>query len=203
MQEIYGDGDSDSEVIERVLNGRVNDFEILLKRYRSYLFRIVSRFLPPDMVPEITHEISIEIFRSLAAYRGDKTFKKWIAGIAIHRCHDYWRKHYRNRELSITSLTSEHRDVLESAVSDSAGDTYMNVESQREAREILDMAMSDLSLKERMVVTLVHLEGYSVKEAAEILGWSVINVKVRAFRSRQKMQKKIASLLEEEEIRSE
>jgi len=50
-----------------------------------------------------------------------------------------------------------------------------------------------------MVLTLVHLDGYTVKEAAEMLGWSVINVKVRAYRSREKIRKQIAALLAEEE----
>jgi len=38
-------------------------------------------------------------------------------------------------------------------------------------------------------VTLVHLEGYSVREAANLLGWTVVNVKVRAHRARQQLRK--------------
>jgi RNA polymerase sigma-70 factor (ECF subfamily) len=36
---------------------------------------------------------------------------------------------------------------------------------------------------------LVYLEGYSQKEAAELLGWSIANVKVRSFRARKKLHK--------------
>jgi RNA polymerase sigma-70 factor, ECF subfamily len=46
-----------------------------------------------------------------------------------------------------------------------------------------------------MVVTLVHLEGRSVREAAELLGWSVVNVKVRAYRVRQQLRKILDTLL--------
>jgi RNA polymerase sigma-70 factor (ECF subfamily) len=38
------------------------------------------------------------------------------------------------------------------------------------------------------VLTLVHLDGYSVSEAARLLGWSLINVKVRAHRARKALR---------------
>ena len=40
-----------------------------------------------------------------------------------------------------------------------------------------------------MVLELVYLEGFSNKEASDLLGWSVANVKVRSFRSRRKLEK--------------
>jgi len=45
-----------------------------------------------------------------------------------------------------------------------------------------------------MVVELIYLEGLSGKEAAELLGWSVANVKVRSFRARKKLQKLLAGV---------
>jgi len=46
-----------------------------------------------------------------------------------------------------------------------------------------------LSPENRAVLTLVHLDGHSVREAASLLGWSVVNVKVRAHRARQALRK--------------
>ena len=59
---------------------------------------------------------------------------------------------------------------------------------QKEAGEILDLALAKLSAGDRMVLELVYLEGHSVKEAAGLLGWSTTNVKVRLFRSRRKLR---------------
>ena len=56
---------------------------------------------------------------------------------------------------------------------------------QQDAREVLQWALARLSPENRLVVMLVHLEGYSVREAATLLGWTVINVKVRAHRARR------------------
>jgi len=40
-----------------------------------------------------------------------------------------------------------------------------------------------------MVLELIYMEGLSVREAAGLLGWSMANVKIRAFRSRKKLHK--------------
>jgi RNA polymerase sigma-70 factor (ECF subfamily) len=63
-----------------------------------------------------------------------------------------------------------------------------NVEDQ----ELLAWALGQLTPKDRMAITLIHLEGRSVKEAADLLGWSPANVKVRIFRARRKLRKIIA-----------
>ena len=47
---------------------------------------------------------------------------------------------------------------------------------------------SDLLRCHRLILTLMELEERSVKEVAELTGWSESNVKVRAHRARAKMR---------------
>jgi RNA polymerase sigma-70 factor (ECF subfamily) len=195
------DETEDVEIIDRVLRGATNDFEILLHRYRGYVFKIVAGIIPADAVADLSHEIFIDVYRSLPRYDDRKTFKKWLASIAIRRCYDYWRKHYHNREIPLSDLSEEHENWVENVAATQAKDLFEKGEKQKEAREVLQWAMTGLSAKDRMVLTLVHLEGHSVKEAAQILGWSAINVKVRAHRSREKLRKRIATMLEGESSR--
>jgi RNA polymerase sigma-70 factor (ECF subfamily) len=49
--------------------------------------------------------------------------------------------------------------------------------------------LNKLSADERLVITLLELEEKSVREAAELTGWSEANVKVRAFRARHALKK--------------
>jgi RNA polymerase sigma-70 factor (ECF subfamily) len=65
-----------------------------------------------------------------------------------------------------------------------------------EGKEVLHYALERISAEDRMVLSLVHLEGLPVKEAAELLGWSVVKTKVRAHRARREMRKIIAELME-------
>ena len=64
----------------------------------------------------------------------------------------------------------------------------------KESREVLQWALSKLTAEERMVITLLYLEEMSVKETADLLGWTVVNVKVKAHRLRNKLRKIISEL---------
>ena len=87
----------------------------------------------------------------------------------------------------MSSLTEQHHTWLEAALSDTSSQSFCERGLQKEAREILDWALDRLSAGDRMVIELVYLEGHSVKEAADLLGWTTANVKVRLFRSRKKL----------------
>jgi RNA polymerase sigma-70 factor (ECF subfamily) len=88
----------------------------------------------------------------------------------------------------MSSLTEEHLVWLEAALSDQSSPSCDEEALRKEAGEILDSALGRLSPGDRMALELVYLEGYSVKEAAGLLGWSTTNVKVRLFRSRKKLR---------------
>ena len=57
------------------------------------------------------------------------------------------------------------------------------------ARELLKWALSRVKEEERIVITLLELEGYSVREISSLTGWSESNVKVRAHRARQVLKR--------------
>jgi len=189
---------TDAELIALVLDGQSNIFEMLLNRYRSYIWAIASRLLPEEVVPDIAQETFIEAYRSLARYDGSKPLKNWLAGIALNRCRDHWRQSYRRNEIPISSLSEEHQLWLDQVCSQNGEDVYPGLVDRPEARDILDYALSKLSDKDRMVITLVHWEGFSIKEVAQMLSWSTINVKVRAYRSRTKLRKLLGTLLTKE-----
>ena len=89
----------------------------------------------------------------------------------------------------MSTLTEKHQDWMEAALLGASEESHDEESLQREAKELLDWALARLSAEERMVIELIYLEGLSVKEAADLLGWSVANVKVRSFRSRKKLEK--------------
>ena len=94
----------------------------------------------------------------------------------------------------MSSLSDKHQLWLEEAISRSSSQSFNERDSQKEAKEILDWALDRLSPEDRMVLELVYLEGYSIKEAANLLGWSSVNVKVRSFRARNRLHKLIKDM---------
>lgn len=187
---------SDIEIVHRIIKGDVNAFEHLVKKYEEHVLNIVKRHIPYNQIEEIAQDIFVRAYQSLPTFKKKNSFKQWLATIAVRACYDFWRKAYRSRELPMSSLTEKHRDWMEQVIADQSSGSFSEQGSRQETRELLDWALDRLSAEDRMVLELVYLEGLSGKEAASLLGWSVANVKIRSFRSRKRLQKLLAGLVE-------
>ena len=187
---------NDDEIIKSILSGNIDEFEVLLKRYNQYIFNIMSKHLPREMIEEAAHEVFIRIYKALPYYRAEAPFKYWISKIAERYCYDFWREKYKAKEIPMASLTDDHSQWVETVISEQSQKYFEKEELLKESKEVLQWALNKLTAEDRMVITLLYMEELSVKEAAALLGWSVINVKVRAHRSRNKLRKIISSLLE-------
>ena len=188
----------DAEIVLQVVSGNVDAFEYLLKRYQTHVLRIVKKHTPFDKVEEVVQDVFLRAYKSLPTFKRDDSFKKWLSTIAMRTCYDFWRRHYRSRELPMSSLSEKHQVWLEQAMASRSNQAFHDKGSQKEAREILDWALAKLSAADRMVLELVYLEGYTVQETANLLGLSTANVKVRSFRSRKKLNKLIKGVLLEQ-----
>jgi RNA polymerase sigma-70 factor, ECF subfamily len=196
------DGPQDSEIIARVNAGEVDEFEWLVHRYTPLIFGIVARHVPTDRVEELVQDSFVEAFRSLGSYVHRAPFRHWLSRIAVRCCYSYWRSHYRNAEIPMSSLSEESEDWMNRILDAHSQEVYESEVSRLEAAEVLHHALSRLSPKDRMVVNLVHLDGYSVREAADLMGWTVVALKVRAHRSRTKLRKIILELLNHRSARA-
>jgi RNA polymerase sigma-70 factor (ECF subfamily) len=170
---------SDVEIVRRVMEGEINAFESLLLRYKDHVLEVVKKHVPYNEVEETAHDVFVRAYQSLSTFKERSSFKQWLSTIAVRACYDFWRKKYRSRELPMSSLAEEHQKWLEKVVSNRSGQSFADKYSQGKARELLDWALNRLSPEDRMVLELIYLEGLSGREAADLLGWSVANVKVR------------------------
>ena len=189
---------SDAEIVRQVLDGNVNAFESVILRYRVLVLTIVKKHVPEDAVEETAQEAFVRAYQALPTFKGTGAFSQWLSSIAVRTCCDYWRKAYRSREVPISELTEKHSQWLEEVISQRPEEAPDEREPQREAREVLNWALGKLSAKDRMVLELQYLEGRSVQESAELLGWSKTNVKVRSFRARMKLEKLLSKVKEQE-----
>ena len=186
---------TDAEIVRQVIDGNANAFESLLIRYEDLVLRIVKRHVPPSEVEETAQNSFVRAYQSLPTFKGKGDFRQWLSSIAVRTCYDYWRKAYKSREVPMSSLTEKHRKWLEDVVSDQSEWVLHEKGLQEEARDLLDWALGKLNTEERMIIELIYLEGLSGREAADLLGWSIANVKVRSFRSRKKLHKILTEVM--------
>jgi RNA polymerase sigma-70 factor (ECF subfamily) len=187
---------SDEALVQQIVQGDVNMFEVLLQRYQGYVLKIAAKHVPPPQVEEVAHEAFIRAYKSLPTFKQTSSFKSWLSSVAVRTCYDFWRKQYRSKEIPESSLSEEQQQWLQAAVASDANRSFQQQADLQHARETLEWALRALSAEDRMVVELVYLEELSGKEAAKLLGWSVANVKVRAFRARKKLHKLLSGVID-------
>lgn len=185
----------DARILKEIRAGDVDAYAQLMTKYQGRVSGIVSGHAPRDRVAELTHEVFVRAYRSLPGYRGDSPFGHWLAKVTVRTCHDFWRAEYRRRERPESELSDECRAFAEEAAALESSEAAEESASRQEAKDLLAWALDRLSPTDRMVVTLTHLEERPVAEAAEMLGISVPNVKVRAFRARKKLREILGDII--------
>jgi len=163
------------------------------KRAYAALFRAITpllrafisrRLSASSDVDDVVQDILLSIHRASHTYDTDRPFKIWMFTIARYRLNDHLRKLYKKGgfpEISIDDMTHEI----------SAAD----VTEQRDRYEYLNKALSSLPEKQKKIVTLMKIEGYSAIETAQAMNMSVSAVKVSAHRA----YKSLALKVEEED----
>jgi len=177
----------DAELVERIRNGTPDDFGEIVRRHQAQVFAILHRYeRDAHKVEDLAQETFVKAWRFLDRFDGRAPFHHWLSKIALRTALDHLRREKRVRaEIALAELGEEALDWLRDPNEERALDA-------RKAAEILDAAMRDLSPEDRQVLTLLELEGHSVKEICELTGASSAAVRVRAYRARARLRKALA-----------
>lgn len=171
---------TDESLVAATLAGDDGAFEELVRRHKRRVFASATRFARDDhQLDDICQEVFVRAFRNLGKFRGDAPFEHWLSRIMVSACYDFLRKERRVREQ--VALDGSEWDIQDGSIEAAA--------NAGRARELLDWALRHLTPEEQLILTLCELEERTIREVAELTGWSESNVKVRAFRARQNLKK--------------
>ena len=181
--------DDDAELLARIRSGEANEFAELVRRHQAQVFAILHRYERDyQKVEDLAQETFVKAWRFLDRFDGRAPFNHWLSRIALRVALDHLRRQKRVRqEVAMSDLGDDALDWLQApgdAPEPSAG----------QAAELLGVAMNELSAEDRQVITLLEIEGRSVKEICELTGFSNAAVRVRAFRARGKLRKALVRL---------
>jgi RNA polymerase sigma-70 factor (ECF subfamily) len=185
---------SEAELIAAVLKGDAASFEPLVQKYSPRVFATARRYARRESeIEDIVQEVWLKAFNKLKSFRGEAPFEHWLMRMAVRTCYDFLRGHQRNRESSFSEISEPEDDWLERYAADPAS----TPEDADAAKLLVDRVLEKLSPEARLVIQLLEIEDRSVKEIAQITGWSVPLVKVRAFRARSEMRKILTRITKE------
>lgn len=188
-------GLDDSQAVKRVLEGNTEAFAVLVRTHEQGLFRLLSRHLPQDEVPEAAQEAFLDAFQHLAKLREPERFRSWLFAIALRRAADFWRENSRRSERGVDFSNPEELAWLEGVMQDDSSDRFEEQMQREEASRLVRVLLDEVGPEDRIALELYYAEEYGVAEIGEMLGWGESKVKVRLHRARQKMARKCENLL--------
>ena len=176
--------------------GDESAFAEIVRRYSPRVFRVAARFFRRrEQVEEVAQEVFLKAFTQLEGFEGRGSLEGWLARIAANTCLNMLRSAKRRPELTASDLTEDEAAWLDDKLAGVAGERHRSAERAVVAADLTDRVFETMSPEDRMVLMLIDGEDASVKDVAELTGWSESNVKVRAFRARRRMREAVERLL--------
>lgn len=187
---------SDLEIIQRINEGDIRLFEILIRRYDPFLYRIgrTYRYNHED-TEDLMQDAYISAYSHLKKFESRASFKTWLTRIMLNVCYQKRHKLSFKNEIQEDDIQNEKSDLLFHHSSNNE-----KIAMNKELGRVIENAIHKIPEDYRIVFTLRELNGLNVAETSEALSISESNVKVRLNRAKGMLQKEIKKMYSSEEI---
>jgi RNA polymerase sigma-70 factor, ECF subfamily len=176
------------QIVRRAQKGDKAAFEFLVERHQHRVFAVARGIVKrQEDAEDVAQQVFVKAYFSLKRFDQRAAFSTWLYKITVNECWDLLRKRKARPLVYESDFNDEQSTQFSATERKSAGgpDT-----SERLAmRQRLDNMLDQLEPRDRSMLVLKEVEGFSVEEIAELLGLNANTVKVRLFRARRKIVK--------------
>jgi RNA polymerase sigma-70 factor (ECF subfamily) len=178
---------SEEEIISKIIGGEIALFEVLIRRYNAFLYKIARSYdFDHEEAKDLLQETHIAAYQNLAKFESRSSYKTWIAKIMVNKC--LYKLSYGSSKYEIlNSVTDENSQPMFSSKKRTTEADVLN----KELSHILEKSLVNIPVHYRTVFILREVEGLSVAETAEMLNLTQVNVKVRLNRAKNLLQKEL------------
>lgn len=157
-------------------------FEAFVASHRERAVRLAWRLVGGDAAAaeDVAHDAFVRAYRALGRFRGEASLSTWFYRILVRQAHSH-RRWRAVREL----WSAGHEDPPDPAASPD-GDPAL--------RRRIAGALGALSRRQREAFVLVHMEGFSVREAAELMGSREGTIKSHLHRALRHLRRELADI---------
>jgi len=147
-------------------------------RARRLAWRLIGG--DEDAAADVAQDAFVKAYRALGGFRGDASLETWFYRILVNQAHKYrrWR--------ALRESWSAVWDPERAASLDATGDPAL--------RRRIAAALAKLSRRQRECFVLVHLEGFTVRESAALLGAPEGTIKSHLQRALKSLRVELADL---------
>lgn len=170
-------------VIERILQGETELFEILMRRYNELLYRTIRSYLKsyPD-IEDTMQDAYVKAFQNLHQFKNEAMFSTWLIRIGINEVLQRKRKSKKNQTVDITLETGSLQ------IADDSFTSPENITIYKESTAFIEKAIDALPENYKIIYMLREVEGMDIAEISKALDLTNSNVKVRLHRARNMMK---------------
>lgn len=195
----YDDRD-DRSLLEAHVAGDPEAFAVLFRRHRDRMWALALRTTGnQEEAADALQEAMIAAFRRAGSFRGESAVTTWLHRIVVNACLDRLR---RNKVRAADPLPDDleehaHRGSTATSTASPRGDRTADPADlvlDEEQRALVLRALASLPPEQRAALVLVDMHGYSVDEAAEVLGCAPGTVKSRCSRGRARLAPLLAEV---------
>ena len=187
---------ADMEIIQKIIKGEVELYEILIRRYNSFLYKIGRsyRYNHQD-TQDLMQEAYISAYCNLKKFENRSSFKTWFTRIMLNHCYQKKQKLSFKNEIIADDLQTEKSNVMFHHSS-----TNEKIAVNKELGRVLENAIQEIPEDYRIIFTLRELNGLNVAETAEAMNITESNVKVRLNRAKTMLRAEIEKMYSPQEI---
>jgi RNA polymerase sigma factor (sigma-70 family) len=194
MAEVKSISYTESQIITSIVNGDTALYEIIIRRFNSYLYKIGRSYgYSHEDTEDLMQETYLSAFSALSKFEGRSSFKTWLVKIMLNHCYQAKLKGSYS-EIKQTHLKEEVIPMFSNQM-----DSDKNL-LNKELNLIVENALLQLPEQYRLVFSLRELNGMNVSETSEALNISPVNVKVRLSRAKSMLRSVIEKMYSPEEI---
>ena len=195
-------GAIDRRLFRQAQAGDFNAFERLVQRLEGRVYHAAYRILGRTQDAEdVVQQTFLNVIEHLEAFRGESAVATWILRIAANVALKTLRKRRGLPTVSIDRGDESYADVPHPDFIAEWREGPEALLERAELRELLDRAVAELDDKHRVVFVLRDIEGLSTEDAAEVLGLTPSNVKVRLLRARLQLRERLTRAFGDEATR--
>lgn len=166
----------DLNLVQSILDGNVDSFNILVNKYESKVLRFIYNMIKnKEAAEDITQEVFITVYNKIYLYDKNHKFTNWLLQVSKNKCIDYMRKYKRVYESNIEdipNITSKEMSPEESA-------------EFKETKENVENFLKSLCEIDRQILIMRYSQELTFFDLSKVLEMTESNIKRRYYKSRQ------------------
>lgn len=174
------------QIVRRAQKGDKAAFELLVERHQHRVFAVARGIVKrQEDAEDVAQQVFVKAYFSLKRFDQRAAFSTWLYKITVNECWDLLRKRKARPLIYESDFNDEQSSQFSAIERESAGGP--DVSERLAMRQRLDNMLDQLEPRDRSMLVLKEVEGFSVEEIADLLGLNANTVKVRLFRARRKI----------------